>query len=35
MGSISELILSQFENRVPLKPELEGVGNVAPLHYCT
>ena len=29
------LILSQFENRVPLKPVLGGVGSVAPLHYCT
>ena len=29
------LILSQFGNRVPLKPVLGGVGSVAPLHYCT
>ena len=28
------LILSQFENRVLLKPVLEGLGNVAALHYC-
>ena len=31
---ISGLILSQFENRVPLNPVL-GVGSVAPLHYCS
>ena len=29
------LILSQFENRVPLKPVLGGVGSVAPLNYCS
>ena len=29
------LILSQFGNRVPLKPVLGGMGSVAPLHYCT
>ena len=29
------LILSQFENRFPLKPVLGGVGSVALLHYCT
>ena len=29
------LILSQFENRVPLKPVLGGVGSVALLHDCT
>ena len=29
------LILSQFENRVPLKPVLGEVGSVAPFHYCT
>ena len=27
-------ILSQLENRAPLKPVLGGVGGVAPLHYC-
>ena len=29
------LILNLFENRVPLKPVLGGVGSVAPLHYCS
>ena len=29
------LILSQFENRVPLKPVLGGVASIAPLPYCT
>ena len=29
------LVLSQFENRVPLKPVLGGMGSVAPLHNCT
>ena len=29
------LILSQFENSVPLKPMLGGMGCVAPLYYCT
>ena len=29
------IILSQFENRVPLKPMLGGAGSVAPLHWCT
>ena len=29
------LIPSQFENRVPLKLVLGGVGSGAPLHYCT
>ena len=29
------LILSQFENRLPLKPVLRDVGSVAPLHYYT
>ena len=29
------LILSQFVNRVPLKPVPGSVGSVAPLHYCT
>ena len=29
------LILSQFENRVPLKPALGGVSSVALLHNCT
>ena len=29
------LILSQFENRVPLKPVLGGMESIAPLHYCT
>ena len=28
-------MLSQFENSVPLKPVLGGVGSVAPLHFCT
>ena len=32
---ITGLILSQFENRVLLKPVLAGVDSVAPLHYCT
>ena len=34
-GSVGSFILSQFENRVPLKPVLGDVGSVAPLHYCT
>ena len=29
------LILSQFENRIPLKPVLEGMGSIAPLHNWT
>ena len=32
---ITGLILSQFENRGPLKPVLGGVGSVSSLHYCT
>ena len=32
---LTGLILSLLENRIPLKPELGGVGSVASLHYCT
>ena len=34
-AGITGLILDQFENIVPLKPVLGGVGSVEPLHYCT
>ena len=32
---IIRIILSQFENRAPLKPVLGGMGSVETLHYCT
>ena len=32
---ITGLILIQFENRVPLKSVLRGVGSLAPLYYCS
>ena len=34
-SEIIGLILSQFENRVPLNPVLGSMGSGAPLHYCT